>query len=65
MVLPHFYLLVKIQVEVAKITLGMTPQQTNFIYKKGELGSFINKNMIKEELDMDVELDKMHDNKWR
>ena len=34
----------------------LTPQQTNFIYKKVELGSLINKNMIKEELDVDVEL---------
>ena len=40
----------------------MTPQQTNFIYKKVELGSLINKSMIKEELDADVELDRMDDN---
>ena len=40
----------------------LTPQQTDFIYKKVELGSLINKNMIKEELDADIELDKMDDN---
>ena len=40
----------------------MTPQQTNFVYKKVELGSLINKNTIKEELDADVELDRMDDN---
>ena len=37
----------------------MTPQQTNFIYKKVELGSLINKNTIKEELDADIELERM------
>ena len=40
----------------------MTPQQTNFIYKKVKLGSLINKNTIKEELDADVELERMDDN---
>ena len=40
----------------------MTPQQTNFIYKKVELGSLINKNTIKEELDADVGLERMDDN---
>ena len=40
----------------------MTPQQTNFIYKKVELGSLINKNTVKEELDADVELERMDDN---
>ena len=40
----------------------MTPQETNFIYKKVELGSLINKNMIKEELDADVELERMDNN---
>ena len=38
------------------------PQQTNFIYKKVELGSLIDKSTIKEELDADVELDRMDDN---
>ena len=40
----------------------MTPRQTNFIYKKVELGSLLNKNTMKEELDMDAELDRMDDN---
>ena len=40
----------------------MTPQQTNFVYKKVELGHLINKNMIKEELDADVELERMDNN---
>ena len=40
----------------------MTPRQTNFIYKKVELGSLINKNTVKEELDADTELDRMDDN---
>ena len=40
----------------------MTPQQTNVIYKKVELGSLINKNTIKEELDADIELERMDDN---
>ena len=40
----------------------MTPQQTNFVYKKVELGSLINKNTIKEESDADIELDRMDDN---
>ena len=40
----------------------MTPQQTDCIYKRVELGSLINKNMIKEELDAEVELDRMDAN---
>ena len=40
----------------------LTPRQTNFIYKKVELGSLINKNTIKEELDADVDLDRIDDN---
>ena len=40
----------------------MKPQQTNFVYKKVELGSLINKNTIKEELDVDIELERMDDN---
>ena len=40
----------------------MTPQQTNFIYKKIELGSLINKSTIKEELDADLELDRIDNN---
>ena len=40
----------------------MTPQQTNFVYKKVELGSLINMNMIREEQDTDAELERMDDN---
>ena len=40
----------------------LTLRQTNFIYKKVELGSWINKNTVKEELDADAELDRMDDN---
>ena len=40
----------------------LTPQQMNFIYKKVQLGNLINKNTIKEELDADVELERMDDN---
>ena len=40
----------------------LTPQQTDFIYKKVELGSLINRNTIKEELDADVELDRRDNN---
>ena len=38
------------------------PWQTNFIYKKVELSSLINKIAIKEELNGDVELDRMDNN---
>ena len=37
----------------------LTARQTNFIYKKVELGSLINKNTVKEELDADAKLDRM------
>ena len=40
----------------------LVSQQTDFMYKKVELGSLINRNMIYEELDADIELDKMDDN---
>ena len=39
----------------------LTPKQTEYIYKKVELGSLINKNTIKEEIDPDIELDRMDD----
>ena len=38
------------------------PQQTDFIYKKVELGCLINKETIREELDPEKELDKIDDN---
>ena len=40
----------------------LTPQQTSFIYKKVELGSLIDKETIREELDSEAELDKIDDN---
>ena len=35
----------------------LTPQQTDFIYRKVELGSLINTETIREELDLEEELD--------
>ena len=40
----------------------LTSKQTEYIYKKVELGSLINKDTIKEEIDSDVELDKIDNN---
>ena len=37
------------------------PKQTKYIYKKVELGSLINKETLKEEIDLDVELDRVDD----
>ena len=37
-------------------------KQADYRYRKVELGSLINKNTTKEEIDPDVELDKMDDN---
>ena len=39
----------------------LTTKQADYIYRKVELGSLINKNIMKEEIDQDVELDKMDD----
>ena len=39
----------------------LVPKQTKYIYKKVELGSLINKETIKEEIDLDVELDRVDD----
>ena len=39
----------------------LTMKQADYIYRKVELGSLINKNTMKEEIDQDVELDKMDD----
>ena len=38
----------------------LTMKPADYIYRKVELGSLINKNTMKEEIDQDVELDKMH-----
>ena len=40
----------------------LTARQADCIYKKVELGSLINKNTMKEEIDLDVKLDRMDDN---
>ena len=40
----------------------LTSKQADYIYIKVELGSLINKNTMKEEIDPDVELEKMDDN---
>ena len=40
----------------------LTMKQADYLYRKLELGSLINKNTMKEEIDQDVELDKMDDN---
>ena len=39
----------------------LTMKQADDVYRKVELGSLINKNTMKEEIDQDVELDKMDD----
>ena len=39
----------------------LMPKQTKYIYKKVELGSLINKETIKEEIDLDAELDRVDD----
>ena len=40
----------------------LTPKQTEYIYKKVELGGLINKDTIKEEIDSDADLDKRDNN---
>ena len=40
----------------------LTSRQTDYIYRKVELGSLLNKNTMKEGKDPDVELDRMDDN---
>ena len=40
----------------------LMPKQTKYIYKKVELGSLINKEMIKEEIDSDTEFDRIDNN---
>ena len=37
----------------------LTSKQADYIYRKVELGSLINKNTMKEQIDPDIELDKM------
>ena len=40
----------------------LSSKQTEYIYKKVELGKLINKNTMKEEIDPDMELDRMDNN---
>ena len=40
----------------------VTSRQADYIYKKVDLGSLINKKTMKEEIDPDEELDKIDDN---
>ena len=40
----------------------LTPNQTEYVYRKVELGCLINKNTIKEETDPDIELDRIDNN---
>ena len=40
----------------------LTSKQTEYIYKKVELGSLIHKNTMKEEIDQIAELDRIDDN---
>ena len=47
---------------IGKSCLTLTPKQTEYIYRKVELRSLINKNTMKEEIAPDIELDKMDDN---
>ena len=43
----------------SKVRDSLTSKQTEYIYKKVELVSLINRDTIKEEIDLDIELDKM------
>ena len=40
----------------------LTSKLTKYIYKKVELGSLINKNTMKEEIDSDIKLDRIDNN---
>ena len=37
----------------------LTAKQTNYVYRKVELGNLMNKNTMRQEIDQDIELDKM------
>ena len=39
----------------------LTAKQANYIYRKVDLGNLISKNMMRQEIDQDIELDKMDD----
>ena len=40
----------------------LSSKQTDYIYKKVELGNLINRNTMREKIDPDIELDRMDDN---
>ena len=51
--------------KLRKIRKGfLTAKQTNYIYRNLKSGNLINKNMMRQKIDQDVELDKM-DDKWQ
>ena len=37
----------------------LTVKQANYVYKEVESGNLINKNMMRQQIDQDMELDKM------
>ena len=39
----------------------LTTKQANYVYRKVQSGIIINKNMMRQEIDQDTELDKMND----
>ena len=39
----------------------LTAKQENYVCRKVESGNIINKNMMRQEIDQDIELDKMDD----
>ena len=39
----------------------LTANQVNYIYRKVDLGNLINKNIMRQEIDQDIELDKSND----
>ena len=47
---------------IVQVKRFLSSKQTEYIYKKVELGNLINKNTMKQKIDPDVELDRMDDN---
>ena len=39
----------------------LTTKQADYVYRKEESGNLFNKNMMRQEIDLDIELDKMDD----
>ena len=70
MVLPHFTFSSKLGGEINERNISkgentdkgyLTAKQTSYIYRKVESGNVINKNMMRQDIDQDAELDKMDD----